>query len=309
MILNRKDIIKKYPWINQKNKKFIISADYNGLICASFLSHIMNWKLVGYYDLQSLWISKEDVVNYEEIVWVDLNILPKIGKAIGGHIVSIDKETPRGFETSCNPNLLAGLTSTNFKNKFPFSTLIFLLWLHNYQIKKTLLARLLVLHSDDTWLKCQEYNDNVESWTKILSDFNWKWLLQKIDKLTFEERVDQILYPTLQSMGALSSFGKLNSKRLNIASKQLQFNPDWDENIILNLLNLFGNELGWTPPELPNINHSIIGERVKISIEKVQRYGFSKFLLNNNVFSYAIPSPNIFNYTTFKQNKKKHILG
>ena len=136
---------------------------------------------------------------------------------------------------------------------------------------------------------------------KILSDFNWKWLLQKIDKLTFEERVDQILYPTLQNMGALSSFGKLNSKRLNIASKQLQFNPDWDENIILHLLNLFGNELGWTPPELPNINHSIVGERTKISIEKVQAYGLSKFLLKYNVFSYAIPSPNIFNYTTFKK--------
>ena len=309
MILNRKDIIKKYPWINQKNKKFIISADYNGLICASFLSHIMNWKLVGYYDLQSLWISKEDIVNYEEIIWVDLNILPKIGKAIGGHIVSINKETPRGFETSCNPNLLAHLTSTNFQNKFPFSTLIFLLWIHNYQIKKTLLARLLVLHSDDTWLKCQEYNDNVENWTKMLSDFNWKWLLQKIDKLTFEERVDQILYPKLQNMGALSSFGKLNSKRLNIASKQLQFNPDWDENIILNLLNLFGNEFGWTPPELPNINHSIVGERTKISIEKVQAYGLSKFLLEYNVFSYAIPAPNIFNYTTFKKNKKTHILS
>ena len=52
----------------------------------------------------------------------------------------------------------------------------------------------------------------------------------------------------------------------------------WDENIILNLLNLFGNEFGWTPPELPNITHSIVGERTKISIEKVQAYGFSKFL-------------------------------
>jgi len=111
MILNRNDIIKQYPWINERNQKFIISADYNGLICASFLSHILNWELVGYYDLESLWICEEDVVNYEEIIWVDLNILPKLGRAIGGHIVSLDNQTPRGFDTSCNPNLLMNLTS------------------------------------------------------------------------------------------------------------------------------------------------------------------------------------------------------
>ena len=109
MILNRKDIIKQYPWINQKNKKFIISADYNGLICASFLSHLLNWKLVGYYDLESLWVAEKEVTNYEDVIWVDLNILPKIGRAIGGHIVSLGDETPCGFETSCNPNLLIKL--------------------------------------------------------------------------------------------------------------------------------------------------------------------------------------------------------
>ena len=309
MILNRKDILKKYPWIAQKNKKFIISADYNGLICASFLSHILNWKLVGYYDLESLWVSKKDVDQYHDVIWVDLNILPKVGKAIGGHIVSLENETPCGFDTSCNPNLLVHLTSSNFKNKFPFSTLIFLLWLHKYQIKKTLFARLLVLHSDDTWLKCQEYNDNVNNWINILSNFNWKWLLQKVDKLVFEERIDQILYPELNNIGAISAFGKLHSKKLNIISKQFQFNPDWDDNIILNLFDLFGNELGWTPPVLPIIDKCVIGQRKKGNIIKIKEYGLSKFLLDNEVFSYAIPSPEIFNYTTFKENKKSHILA
>ena len=309
MILNRNDIIKQYPWINERNQKFIISADYNGLICASFLSHILNWELVGYYDLESLWICEEDVVNYEEIIWVDLNILPKLGRAIGGHIVSLDNQTPRGFDTSCNPNLLMNLTSSNFKNKFPFSTLIFLLWLHNYQIKKTLFSRLLVLHSDDTWLKCQAYNENMNDWTKTLTDFNWRWLLQKIDKLMFEQRIDQILYPELNNIGAISTFGKLHSKKLNITSKQFQFNPDWDENIILNLFNLFGNELGWTPPKLPQINKCLIGKRNKQKITKIKEYGLSNFLLDNAVFSYAIPSPIILNYTTFKKNKKTHILS
>ena len=307
MILDRKEIFKKFPWIKEKNKKFIISADYNGVICASFLSHILDWELVGYYNLESLWIS-ENAGNYDDVIWVDLNILPKQGRAIGGHIVSLDDQTPKGFQTSCNPNLLLDISSKGFKNKFPFSTLIFLLWLHNYSIKKTLVARLLVLHSDDTWLKCQQYNDNVNSWIGILSDFNWKWLLQKVDKLNFEKRVDQILYPDLNRIGALSSFGKLYSKKLNIRSKQFQFNPDWDENIVLNLFDLFGNELGWTPPKIPVISKCFVGVREKKTINEVRKYGFSKFLLDQSIFSYAISSPRIFNYTSFKKIKKSHIL-
>ena len=42
MNLNKKKIISEFPWINEKNKFFIISADYDGLICASFLNHFLN---------------------------------------------------------------------------------------------------------------------------------------------------------------------------------------------------------------------------------------------------------------------------
>ena len=86
----------------------------------------------------------------------------------------------------------------------------------------------------------------------------------------FEERVDQILYPELSQIGAISAFGKLKSKKLNITSKQFQFNPDWDENIILNLFNLFGNEFGWTPPNLPEITKCIIGKRQKIDLAETE---------------------------------------
>ena len=96
---------------------------------------------------------------------------------------------------------------------------------------------------------------------------------------------------------------KLSSKKLNIKSRQFQFNPDWDEDIILNLFKLFGNKLKWTPPLLPSISHRIDGTRRKISLSKVRDIGLSKFLKDNNIFSYAIPSPRIFNYTSFGNNK------
>ena len=66
--------------------------------------------------------------------------------------------------------------------------------------------------------------------------------------------------------------------------------------------------MGWTPPEIPIINKCIMGSRKKIALDIVLKYGLSKFLLDNSIFSYAIPSPKVFNYTSFKKNKKTHIL-
>ena len=301
MIFNRKEIFTHYPWLKLKKQKFIISADYNGLICASFLRHYFGWILEGYYDFNSMWISKQASAMKNDLIWVDINVLPKKGRAIGGHIISLKKEKPIGFKTSCNPNILAKLDGSNFNEKFPFSTLVFLLWLHNISINKTLIAKMLVLHSDDTWLKYQTFNNNVISWMKIMPDYNWLWLFKKIDTLTFEQRIDQILYPELSKINAVSGKGKLISNSLKIKSKQLQVNPDWDQDVILNLFSLFGTHLSWTPPLLPKELIRIDGIRKKIDLHEVKKIGLSKFLSNKHVFSYAIPSPRKFDYTSFKK--------
>ena len=133
------------------------------------------------------------------------------------------------------------------------------------EIEKDLLARLLVLHSDSSWLKYQEYKHNANQWCDYLKKYNWRWLFQKVNSSTFERRIDEILYPELKKIGAVSSLSKLTSKKLNIKSRQFQFNPDWDEDVILNLFKLFGNKLKWTPPELPIIKHRLEGHRKKLN--------------------------------------------
>ena len=303
MVFQRKKILSIYPWLQERGLPFITSADYDGLICASFLHHYLGWELMGYYNLSSLWFSGHAKKNSKNLIWVDLNILSTEGRAIGGHIVSLNGELPHGFKSSCNPNIMANLNADKFKEKFPFSTLIFLLWIHDIQIEKELLARMLVLHSDASWLKYQEYGENVNNWLSGLENYNWKWLFQKVRSVTFEKRVDEILYPELKKIGAVSGLSKLSSKKLNIKSRQFQFNPDWDEDIILNLFRLFGNKLKWTPPTLPKIKHRIDGNRQKIELSKVKETGLSTFLKANNIFSYAIPSPLILNYTSFENNK------
>lgn len=299
MLFNRKILFNQFPWLKEKNLPMIISADYDGLICASFLHHYLNWEIVGYYDLETIWISEKGIIEKPNLVWVDLNILPKQGKAIGGHIISISNDIPIGFETSCNPNIIAQVTAQNFTNKFPFSTLIYLLWLHNIDIKDDLLARQLILHSDACWLKIQHYPENSNKWKKIMKNYNWELLFDKINSKAFEKQIDEMLYPMLELMKAVSKKSKLKSNFLNIKSTQYQFNPDWDEDIILKLLNLFAINLGWTPPKIPEIIKSVIGNRKKVPLALIKQTGLINFLKKNKVFSYAIPSPRVFNFTSF----------
>ena len=299
MIINRKELLSRFPWLQEKNLSMVVSADYDGLICAAFLHHYLNWKLEGYYDLSNIWISNKGIQEKKNIIWVDLNILPRQGRAIGGHIISLSKEIPRGFQTSCNPNILAKITAREFQSKFPFSTLIYLLWIHQVEIKKDLLARLFVLHSDASWLKYQHYSENCRNWQSILPDYNWDWLFQRINTKIFEKRVDTELYPLLLQIQAINGKSKLKSQHLNIQSCQYQFNPDWDEDVVLQLFKLFGKSLGWTPPEIPNIISCLTGNRMRVPLAYIKEKGLANFIKEKRIFSYAIPSPRIFNFTSF----------
>jgi len=305
MKLNRDNIFKKYNWLREKKRPFIISCDYDGIICASFLNHYLNWDLVGYYDYTSIWLSNKAIEHKKQIIWVDLNILPNTGKSIGVHIVSRNNKYPTGSTTSCNPNILMNITSNDFKNKFPFSTLIFLLWLHNIKYYNNIFAKLLILHSDNTWMKMQKYPRNINFWTNCLSDFKWELFFDQANSLEFEEKVDQILYPKLIKLGAGNKFSKLTSKYLNIKSRESIINPDWDTDIILKLFNLFAEILDWTPPKLPIINKKINGSQYKIPINRIKKNGLINYIKKNNIFSYAFISPKEFSYTIFNTYKEK----
>ncbi len=271
MIFDTKKILKIYPWLKKKKMPMIISSSYDGLLCSALLKHHLDWNLVGYYNHESLWISQQAIELKKEIIWVDLNILPKQGKAIGGHIVSVDGFIPKGFESSCNPNILDGLTASSFKSKFPFSTLIFLIWLYKINIPKDTMAKLLILNTDATWLKWQNYNQNCQNWVEKLTGFNWDSLFLDVDSKSFDRSIDQLLYPALLSINSMKEFGKLQSNFLNIINKELIINPDWDEDSIMCLFQLISNHLNWNTPDIPKIIKRIDGLKSKCLLSKVKQ--------------------------------------
>ena len=307
MEIQRKKIINQFPWLKKKNCKYIISSSYDGLICSSFLNHFLNWELVGYYDLESLWISKNAIDNKEDIIWVDLNILPIQGRAIGGHIVAYNNKIPKGFDSSCNPNILVKLSSGDFKYKYPFSTIMFLLWLHKKYINSNDDAKFAILNADDVWLKCQNYKTNCNLWEKTLADYDWDVLLGKINSKMFEKKINQKYYPFFESNNFFNQTGKIRSNHYGIKSRQLWFNPDWDENIILNLIDYFAEKLEWTPPNLPIISDRIDGVKNKVGLTTIKNEGIDSFIKKNKVFSYAITSTKTMSFTIFNKMKKNPI--
>ena len=299
----RKNIFNNFKWLKEKNKSFIISTDYDGLICAAFLSHHLNWNPVGYYNMEKIWISKEGLEQKNDLIWVDLDIVPKSGKTLGGHIVILDKQLPLGLKSSCNPNILENISSDNFNHKYPLSTLSFLLWLFNISVPVNDTAQFLVLHSDSTWLKYQQYTKNFSNWISKLGYYDWPKLFNNIDTVDFEKKVDQEFYPLLIQMAAISGFSKLKSKHLHIKSREYQFNPDWDEDVALNVFDIFAQYLFWSPPALPQIIRKINGKKYSISIADVKKIGLNNFIKKNKVFSYTITSPRTIKYTIFEKIK------
>jgi hypothetical protein len=307
VVLDRKKVISQFPWLIERDQHFIISADYDGLICAIFLNQTLGWKLDGFYDLSSIWISRDGMDNRENLIWVDMNILPKQGRAIGGHIISMDGSLPTGFETSCNPNILTGLTAKYFNKKYPFSTILFLLWIHNIDSKLSEISRMLLLHADASWLKYQNYSENSQHWLTVLSDYPWKKVFRDVNTERFEDKIDQVLYLKLREISALKKRSKLSGIHKKFTSYQYQFNPDWDMDVAMKIFQLIGNSFGWTPPECPDIEKVIDGTRYRIPLSRVKKTGLNSFLSKSKVFSYAITSPGIFNYTTFGYSRKSPI--
>jgi len=305
MIFNTDQIFANYPWLKKRKLPMIISSSYDGLLCASLLKHHLDWDLVGYYNHESLWVSQQAIDSKKDIIWVDLNILPKQGKAVGGHIVSVDGFIPKGFETSCNPNILDGLTAKSFHSKFPFSTLLFLIWLYKIDYSPDLMSKLLLLNTDATWLKWQNYNDNCNKWLLKLPDFNWQNLFNAVDSKQFDKSIDRLLYPSLLAITSMKTFGKLKSKFLNIVNKELIINPDWDEDSIMQLFQLFSNHLSWEAPKLPHIIRRIDGQRKKCLLSEVKKIGLNQMISKEHIFSYAITSPQYFSYTTFGKKHKR----
>ncbi len=275
----------------------VISTDADGLLSAAFLHHHLGWKVAGYYDRATLWLSTLTDNQAKQLVWVDLDVCHPACPALGHHLLTPAGDVPPALDHICNPNLLVGIGVETYTSKYPFSTIIFLLWLHEIALRRDLLARLLVLHADYSWTNYQQYQDSCRSWQQRLSDYDWNWLFRQVDSDDFKKLITVQLYPLLERIGATRRQVRTDSRSPEPTDWQLRFNPDWDEDIILGLYGLAGTYLKWSPPSVPVITRRLAGDRRTAKLGSGGAKDYIEKLIDSGVFSYAIVSRDTINFT------------
>lgn len=275
----------------------IIRPGLDGLLAATFLHHYLGWTIAGYYDCESLWLSPPARENWDRLVWVDLDICRPGCRSIGHQVLAKSSTTPAALSHCCNPNLLAGLGADRFESRYPFSTVLFLLWLHNKPLRRRLESRLLVLAAGSAWIQVQQNPAICREWWERLPGYDWDWLFTRVDGEQFERRMrDQLLAP-IERLTGRPADGKTHSKRLGLPGLDLRFNPDWDEDLPLKVGAFAGTHLKWSPPRLPATSERIEGLRQSLTLSDLRKQKFPAKIINAGALSYAFTGTGTVNFT------------
>ena len=228
--LDYDDLLKRFPWINEKARYCVLSPDSDGFLCGLFMAKYRNWKVVGFYD------DKLAVVNPQYLdrdpVFLDGEIFRKEIKSMGHHMLRLNKNKDvdfSGFSNCIQPNLLRNYDGKHdFRLKYPLATIHMLVSILAYadykdgvcEIKFTDSAIPPLFFTDGVFNVLFSYPENVLNWLSYLRVHeDWNPL-----KPIFENESDSV-FSTMKRMDDFFrkrdeiSAGKERGDRLKISSK------------------------------------------------------------------------------------------
>ncbi len=186
-IINIEYVLEKNSWIKRHDQKCILSPDSDGLLCGLFLSHYLNWEIVGFYD-GKIALIKENLSFYnDDVSFIDIEIYREGIKSMGHHMLSLYNNTLPGdwekkFEQCIQPNLMRGYDKKNFRLKYPLATIHLLITLLekeiDIEVKDTAIFPL--LFTDGTYNVMFKYPENVMNWWRFLGIEKNSRLLHKV---------------------------------------------------------------------------------------------------------------------------------
>ena len=154
----------------------VISPDLDGVLSALLGQHLFQWRVVGFYDLDKLWVLRKYAnVGSVKPIFVDHDVYLKGIPSIGHHMLKWSADTPIPEHESpdahsVNPNLLRQFTlRDHFDRKYPFGTVHFLLacyqaWgdLKDYKPLDAFMP--VLLHVDSSLQNAFTYEKNARDW-------------------------------------------------------------------------------------------------------------------------------------------------
>ncbi len=313
------NVIKKYPWIIEKNQKCILSPDSDGLLCGLFMSNILNWNIVGFYDGKVLILKKGE--NTKDCIFLDMEIFRDYIKSLGHHMVLYNKKNiPKNwlnFSNCIQPNNIRGYDGkTTFQKKYPLGAIHLILGIVGYkreiEIKKTAICPL--LYTDGTFKNLFNYPDNCLSWLNFLCAEEKK---NPLNSIFFNDH-----YTTSSLMMALKDFfdrlrkiadghrggdkikiSNYNGEPINLERKDNCFNlSNMEKEKIKKFLNILGELTSWN-----FIDKNWIFEKFSVYKFKKENLipsnGRFNDLMKKNPLSWAMTSSVAIEYTIEKPDK------
>ena len=187
----------------KENKKININVDNDGVFSSLILKKLYDCDICGFNNNDKV-IIHEKKIPFDELIYVDLHVgYPHI-KSIDQHMVSVDMEHNHMLKNNpnkINPNIDYDVVWSDYTNKFPFSTTIFLLikaeldgkdlsWLDlNKQITPNIRLGDLIWQTDSSYENHFKYNRNTTNWKNRLLELTnngefttklFRWLEEEI---------------------------------------------------------------------------------------------------------------------------------
>ncbi len=185
--INYPDLLARFPWIIQRNKKCILSPDSDGLLCAFFMSKYLNWSVIGYYDGKVMLLKNGESTYDENVIFLDMEIYRQHVKSVGHHMVQINKNRrPSSWNNHNNclqPNNLRNYDGKHdFRLKYPLATIHLLLGIigTQYEINIPTSAIAPLFFTDGTFNVLYSYPENVLNWLHYLGIENQSSPLRKV---------------------------------------------------------------------------------------------------------------------------------
>ncbi|MCG2715829.1 MAG: hypothetical protein L6422_06030 [Candidatus Marinimicrobia bacterium] len=298
-----------YPFSHpDKIKGMIIGNDLDSLLSASLLKKLFDWDVVAIYDYRSLWYDadcsfKENLLSGNYVA-VDLDIYHSNIPSLGHHVLEISTDDSlEKHRLSLNPNFIRGISCQNFRKKYPLGTIHFLLWL--FEVPLTHDGEYLCWLADSSFINGQShrFKSNVKEW--VCDYFQYEPFIETltmIDMREFEKQLTGRIIIPLRELGLESRSGQVRSRFNSICGFQYQWSdPEQERKIIQRLAKFIQKVTGWKNPRFPSSYGIRKGIRKTYPVQRIndQYKNLDHFLVENAVFSYALPYRDRINFTSF----------
>lgn len=167
------EAIRRYPWLSLKNQNCILSTDSDGLLCGLLMSHVLGWKIRGYYDTKAL--VHDAAVNPGSCVFLDVEIFRKGVRSLGQHMLLFNKRRMPAnwdqFDDAFAINNFRGYdVETDFGFKYPLGAIHFLTVMMHHIVPIRFSDESLdaLLFADGSLQNSFGYTENVDDWLRYL---------------------------------------------------------------------------------------------------------------------------------------------